>query len=262
MKYINKKRKTISIIIIILVVLLLPIGIVNTKGNASEKVIEEFKSRGKLVSTETVIKNDKSYTIEYYSVKKEFEYEDVGRRINNGYTDSYIGAIGDIYLTSSDLAGTFITKWFFDKTKASHAGIVYSGDGTKTVEIVGNNKKENNVVKIYDNDWLTQTGLPEVIVLRSKSVNSQNENDIVKVLDEKLGSKYNYMIPFKSKNKYYCSDLVTRTIKDVTNVNINKKNNIVTGANIILSDDTYLIYYCEKVNDKNIDYRVYILEDN
>lgn len=262
MRYINKKRKSIIIIVFVVLLLLLPIFVINNKGNKANRIIEEFKARGVLVETKTVLKNSKEYNVEYYVVKKKFEYEDTSRKIANNYQDTNIGTIGDIYITSSDLFGTYITKWFFEKTKASHAGIVYDIDGTKTVEIVGNNKKANNVVKIYDNDWLIQDGLDEVVVLRCKHINNDNEIELIDWLDEKTESKYNYLYFIKNKEKYYCSDLVTRAIENVTNININKKEILVTGSNMILSDETYLIYYCEKISKENVDYRVYILEDN
>ena len=131
------------------------------ESNEIDKDIIEFKSRAVYV--------DSIDNFNYYKVIKKYDYED-SRNICNNYTDISVGTIGDIYVTNSDpLGGFFVTEWISKYAWIGHAGMIYNEEGTKTIEIIGNGNKKDNIVKIYDNDWLEKVS-SELIILRVKDI--------------------------------------------------------------------------------------------
>ena len=94
-----------------------------------------------------------TYLFRTYTQKDPVRFEEVVNVEDfNNYTDLNVGTIGDIYISNRDPLGDFfITEWISKIAWIGHAGVVYNEDATKMVEIVGNDTKENNVVKIYEN---------------------------------------------------------------------------------------------------------------
>ena len=87
---------------------------------------------------------------------------------------------------------------------------------------------------------------------------------IVKYADEnahtQVGKKYtyNYLIP--SKNKYYCTNLVTR-IANKIDVKLNYDLFIATGNDIIISNDTFIVFVVKKVDLDNKKINVYYMKE-
>ena len=53
---------------------------------------------------------------------------------------------------------------------------------------------------------------------------------------------------FYSKNKYYCTDLISRVLKK-ENIKTNYDSFYTTGNDLIVSNNTYIIFLCERVKD-------------
>ena len=254
----NKITKTILIaLIIILVGVIIISGFIISSGKKTKSIIDDFKSRGELVFTYD--------GIEYYKVVKEFEYEDTTSRIYSTssifdeakyFTDNKIGTTGDVYITSNDPFGTFYTKWASKRIKIGHCGIVYDENADTMVEVYGN--KVDNIVSIHDNDWNEQSK-GELIVIRKKE--PINKKEVINWLDSKMGMKYNYLFFINPKNRYYCTSLVSKCYEESQTNSISNNNIFVTGASMINNDNTYIIYYKERVNDSNIKYKVYFLSE-
>lgn len=258
-----KVFKTFKVLISILAIFLILFGfmsvLINHKGNIVINVVESFKTRGEYVSTET-IRNDitnKDETIAYYKVVALASYEkDTEKIYNDSYTDKSIGTTGDIYLTTSDPFGLMYTKWMSKKIYIGHSGIVYSADGTEVAEVYGNTS--NNKVDTYQNDWF-DTKNDAFIILRSKDY--INKKEIQNWIDENKGDKYNYLYFLKTKNRYYCTDLVSRCYEETQDNPISNKKIFVTGESMISNYNTFVIYYKEKSNTQGVDYNVYYLSE-
>ena len=235
-------------------------------GVMVKKKIEDFKSRGEYVGTYDV--NFFSHKIvEFYEVKKEYDYEYSNRRIydtsttvdlTKKFTDKFIGDVGDIYVASRDPLGSFYTRWASSKIMIGHCGIVYSYDAKYTFEVVGNQSKEENVTKKYYNTWICAPG-PSITVLRTKQ--EINQDEIVNWCDTHKGLPYNYLFPVRVRQSYYCSDLVSRCIKESNDIDVSTRDVLVSGGSMILNDNVYIIYYRENSDKEGVDYRVYFLSE-
>ena len=249
-----KKFKWPLIIIfsILLIFIIVFISTVEVEATHANKAIEEFIARGEYLYTE-----DKT---EYYIVRKQYDYENTDLRIVDIPNDGYVGTIGDIYFTDTDFGSNFITKYVCRKLRVGHCAVVASPKAEFNYEIVGNVSKEEDVVKIYENDWKDLINYHEYIAIRIKGMNEDKQNQLLLQFQKMEGRPYNYFVFAHIKNKYYCSDMATEAYKDVFGLNINNFF-ISTGASMITNDNTYLIYYKREVNKDDIEYQVYFLGD-
>ena len=222
--------------------------------------IEEFKSRG--VFEEEIQYN--GVIIKKYKVKPEKEYENIEKpSINIERENYYLGSKLDITITSrnplrnssfalaSDVAGFFSKNFFI-----GHATINSTSSGTYYIETVGNDK-EKNEVREERNIWFESEIKPgddnnTIIGLRIKGIDGETEEKIVSKLREKIGKKYNKLLIIPLKNRYYCTDLITRTLKE-EGIKINYDHFYATGNDIIVDDDTYLIYYISRISNKEFE---------
>ena len=235
-------------------------------GVEVNKEIEEFKNRGVYIGTYNIGFGAQKVA-DFYEIKKQYDYEYSNRRIysksscddtSKRFTDIHIGDVGDIYLASRDPLGTFYTAWGSKKIIIGHCGIVYDEYAKYTYEIVGNQGKANNVAKLYFNTWVTSSG-PSIAVLRTKQ--EINKDAVREWLENHEGCPYNFIMLLKAKNKYYCSDLVSRCLEESNNVKVSSREVLVSGGNMLLNDNTYLIYYREQSTKNNVDYNIYFLSD-
>ena len=250
-----KKRFRKPLIIIFstfLILMIIFISTVEIEASKANKEIADFISRGELVYT--------SDNTEFYKVKKEYDYENTDFRILDNYNDEYIGTTGDIYFTDTDFGSNLLTNYICRKLRVGHSAIVAAPNGKFNYEIVGNVDKENNVVKIYENDWKYLINFHEYIAVRVKGMDDNKQNKLILQLQSMEGRGYNLFVFAHIKNKYYCTDLVTQAYKDAFGININKFF-VSTGASMIENENTYIIYYKREVNKGNIKYEVYYLGD-
>ena len=86
------------------------------------------------------------------------------------------------------------------------------------------------------------------------------KDKLISYVDGIKGASYNPFFLAHIKDKYYCTDLITRAYSDSLDIDISK-GGITTGAKMIENTNTYIIYYKREVNDGNIKYEVYFLGD-
>lgn len=222
------------------------------ENNILNKEINDFKKRGQLIYI-----ND---NVNYYEISPKYEYED-SKNIVRGYDNINIGTTGDIYITDRNpINDFFITDWLSKLTWIGHCGLIYNEEGTLMTEIVGNRKRKDNVVKIKENDWFNNDS-KHSIVLRVKDISNNDKEKIQYESRKVLGCRYNYSLIFSSNKSFYCSDLVTHIYEKIE-INLNSDYFFSTGSDIISNDNTYIIYYKERVDTKEKTYyNVYYLKD-
>lgn len=260
----NKYRmiqKIYSFFNIILVTILIAVYVFITNGFIEKVIvnneIKEFKERAVYVEDRVINKQ----TVKMYKVPKKYEYEDVTRPIYTyieSIDDYYLGSKTDITLTSRnpmrnaelgivrDVCGFFSNNFYL-----GHATMNITDDGSEYIESVGNNI--DNKVIVSPNTWIKTEvrggdDTNRIVGLRIKNTNDELRNDIVDSLMNKVGCEYNYNFFIPYKNKYYCTDLLTRTLKEFS-IDINYDGMFAIGNDIILDNETYLIYYIERVEE-------------
>ncbi len=250
-----------KILNITLVVILIAVYIFLANGFIEKaivnKEINNFKERG--VYVEDLIINGQ--TVKMYKVVKAYDYEDTNRPI---YTyletidDYYLGSKTDITITSrnpmrmSDLAIVRETCGFFaNNFYLGHATMNITENGSSYIEAVGNGT--DNRVKVSVNSWIATEirggeDTNRIVGLRIKNTTSDQRDAIVDDLLEKVDCEYNYNFFIPYKDKYYCTDLLTRTLSK-HNIDLNYDGFFAIGNDIILDNDTYLIYYIERIEN-------------
>lgn len=252
---------TIRVLICILFVLFLWALFFVVNGVIEMRVVKnmlaDFKERGEYSKTIDI----NGQHVDIYTVPKKYEYEDVQTFIFDDSLVSkyYIGSKTDIILTNRNplrMSQTAIVRDSADILARSffigHATINLEDDGSRVIECVGN-ENENNGVRIMEQEWVytevRNGGDAQIIVgLRVKNIDDDIKNKICSELIELDGKEYNYLLPFYIKNKYYCTDLISRAlIKE--DINVNYDYFYTTGNDIIISNNTYLIFICERIEE-------------
>lgn len=108
----------------------------------------------------------------------------------------------------------------------------------------------------------------EFIGLRVKDVTSEQIDGAITYAEEKVGfNLYNFLFFLDMKYKFYCTDLVSRAYQSVMveeskqrsySRSLNDDRFITSVNDLILSDETYLIFYVEVIDDI---WNIYYLED-
>ena len=196
--------------------------------------INEFIKDAKLVEE---IDNNKIYNVSRETSEKP--------SIHNGY----IGTPGDILITKDSPFKIPIIKPIIDFTFGGHAAIItssiknedgtYGETGDMMIESVGLDEKDG--VILSNNTWGREKERINILGLRIKGYNQDDYNEILNKAYNLIGRPYNYTFLFNKKNRYYCTDLISR-LYNLKNVKLN--DGFITSTNdIILSDDVYIFYY-------------------
>jgi len=229
------------------------------------KEIRDFKERGEYVGTETI----NGQNVKMYLVKAKYDYEDVSRPSFNkvekyGVIKYYLGSKTDITITSRnplrmvdsglirDIAGFFSNNFYI-----GHATINITDDGSKYIESVGNLGSNNGVLESY-NSWVDTEirggdDTNRIVGLRLKNTTEEIRENIAKEVQSKVGMEYNFNFFIHKKDKYYCTDLISRTTKKY-GIDINYDGMFSIGNDIILSKNTYLIFYIDRVSRGNFEF--------
>ncbi|MFA5748955.1 MAG: hypothetical protein WC927_02510 [Bacilli bacterium] len=223
--------------------------------------IQEFKERAEFDFTIEAINTT------YYKVYPKYEYEDNTRSVLTFEENlEYIGSAGDIILTNRNPATnipvlTLIISYFAKYFYVGHS-TVNAIDPRLTYEVVGNDEISNEVRKVL-NDWLyLDYNTRHIIGLRVKNINNDLAKDVENYCDDKIGYPYNYTFAFNRNNSYYCTDLISRAYHSA-NVGINYDYLGTTGNDLILSDNTYMIFYREVViKDGQNHFNIYYLKED
>lgn len=263
MKYKLYKIKIISIkaLIIVLFTIFIWSALFILNGIIERGVVnnalDEYRNRGTYDKTIEI----QGQKVDIYKVYPKYDYEDAETFVFDDDLDSkyYIGSKTDIILTTRnplrryptaivrDVADMFAHHFFI-----GHGTINIEDDGSKVIECVGNDE-ENNGVRIVEQQWVyteVRYGNDAQIILglRIKNIDEKTKDEICEYLKGLEGKKYNYLLPFYSKNRYYCTDLISRALKK-SNINVNYDFFYTTGNDIIVSDNTYPIFLCERIEE-------------
>jgi len=102
---------------------------------------------------------------------------------------------------------------------------------------------------------------PIIIGLRVKNTTEEDRNKIIEYADAQLDKGYNYTFIFNRENTFYCTDLVSRSVKNA-GININYDHFATTGNDMIISKNTYIFFLRETVIvDGEKVFNVYFLEN-
>ena len=202
-----------------------------------ERKINDFKHQA------TLVEYDVENGIKYYCVSRETSRPS----LNEIEGIKYVGIEGDILIRqSSPYPEIPIFHQLMTFFIGGHAA--YVKNPTTTIEI--NGKDSNNYVDYYNNTWFNKKECIGVRLKNDSIVTSVTEN-----MENKIGEKYNYT--FILDNGYYCTDLMSKTIYEVS-----KKDNVNDGffttANDIITSKNVEIFYYQYTDQKNIKHVYYI----
>lgn len=220
-----------------------------------EKEIRDFVSRGELYI--------EVGSISYYQVPKKYAYEDADAHVFD-ITDynKLVGSSADILSTTRNpMRGIPFVGFFSRLCWVGHSALVMNDSGSEICEVVGNeDNPKDNFVRIEDNTWIKgDIDSPNILCLRVKDLTQEQKTTITSYAQHQADEqkRYNFLFPIKMTNKYYCTDLVSRSIEEA-GINVNYDGFVTTGNDMILSKNTYIIYYRVKIGET---YRVYYLVD-
>jgi len=261
-KYLNQ----ILFIIICLVLIFLGNGFYE-KALINKK-IEDFKARAVYIGDDKIRAN-----VYYYKVLKKYDYEDTSRNTFD-IQRRIIGSKTDIIITNRNpMRGVlildpivgFLAHNFF----LGHSTINSTDDGSKIIEVLGNtgNPEWDRVLENY-NDWMLiedslqeKSESPIIIGLRVKGTTASQRDKMIEYARKQIGKGYNYTFLFNRINTFYCSDLVSRSIKH-GGINVNYDHFVTTGNDMILSKNTYIFFLRETIIvDGEKIFNVYFLDD-
>ena len=202
-----------------------------------ERKINNFKHEATLVSY------DVENGIKYYCVSRETSNPSLN--VIDG--TNYIGSKGDILIRqSSPYPEIPVFHQLMTFFIGGHAAYVV--DSKRTIEI--NGKNSDNKVNYYNNTWFSKK---ECIGVRLKD--TLIIDDVTENIENKIGEKYNYT--FFLDSGYYCTDLMSKSVYEVS-----KKNNIndcfATTANDIITSNNVEICYYHYTDTKGIKHVYYV----
>ncbi len=227
-------------------------------------ICNDFKERGEY--EDRILINGQ--VVYLYKVNKIYDYEKTGNTFHKEDNNYYIGGKLDIIITNRNPLrrvptaivqdiGNFFSKNFY----IGHATINISDDGKTLIESVGNDDGFRGV-RIKENKWLdeisSENDAQQIIGLRVKNVSNEVEDKIISDLKEKEGLKYNYNFLIHKNKSYYCTDLITRIFRK-NGINIDYDCLYPTGNDLIISNNTYIFFVCERTKDG--DFNIYYLSE-
>lgn len=112
----------------------------------------------------------------------------------------------------------------------------------------------NNVQYVYSGFWDNEYKQRNIIGVRVKASEEQ-KREVFHNMTLCIGKKYNKTFIFNTKNKYYCTDLISRAW-DKVGIHLNYDGFYCSVQDIICSDETYISFY--KMYKNNVSYYYYL----
>lgn len=237
-------KRILKLVLIILqsILIFIIIGALTTatvKNVQKLILVENFKNKGVLQED---ISTDK---IKYYKVESEKE-ENSSYIIKDGYI--YPGNKADIIVSVQSPLMPVISDivTFFVGGHASICMGEYEDYEMKTtiydsIEATGLEGGDNKSKVFKRNYWMNNNTYSEVIGLRV-DLTEEERDEVVSVAASLLGDPYNFSFLFDTKNKTYCSDLISKIYGKI-GYDLNKDDFVTCIYDIIVSDETYISYY-------------------
>lgn len=234
--------KTIKISLIILksifiVVLFLFTIVFTSAGILNKKVTNELNEFIEKAEFEYQVDN-----IKYYAVYTDKHIDDTIIRNYNDDNDELaptLGNVGDIFIMpQSRIDYVPLLKDFITYLAGGHAGMIV--DNNMLVESMGGTQKESYV-------FMAPTDLfheeRNVIGLRVKAPKEDRiiASEYAKTL---VGKRYSYFYLWDTKNKYYCTNICSRSYGKEAKLNYELDSNgfICKTQDLILSKQTYITF--------------------
>ena len=255
--FIKKYRKQIKIILFILITSLTSIFIGMTLNSIVETTkisieIDNFMKKGEYQESLSTVTN------KYYKVPRETWMADIDSYvvINNRVT---YGNSGDIIIRMKSQAGNLqITKDLVSYYFGGHAASVCYTETYKGASYSNNYCIESHysagVQKTYSGYWDNDNYKDEFLCLRVKA-SEEKKRKAFHYMADQIGKKYNHSYIFGTKNKYYCSDLISRAWQ-TAGIDLNYDGFYCSIQDIICSSKTYISFY--KLEKNGIDYYYYL----
>ena len=160
----------------------------------------------------------------------------------------------------SDVLGAIVS--FF---AGGHAGIVLddyvdskgSASTNFTLESTGFGEDTDAFV-FNKNFWYLDEACPydEIIGLRVDTTEHERHQIVAKAM-ALVGEPYNYTFFFNTKNTSYCTDIIGKAFKEA-GVNLNKDGLTTSVYDLLISNKTYISYYC-KIDSDGIKHIYYLV---
>ncbi len=212
----------------------------------------EFMKKGVYQSEMSDSKN------KYYKVPREtWMSTDDSYVIKNGRMT--YGNSGDILLTTHSYAedSAFLNdviSIFF----GGHCSSVCYDEAYKGKRYSNNYSIEShyydNVQYVYSGFWDDENKKRDVMALRVKASDEKKKEAFHNIADC-IGKKYNKTFIFNTKDRYYCTDLISRAWEKV-GIDLNYDGFYCSVQDIVCSDETYISFY--KVCKKDVNYYYYL----
>lgn len=226
----------IRYVLLIIVIFFIINGVV--ENIVIKRKIANFKASA------TLVNYDMENGIKLYLVSRETSNPSLNR-IDDNY---YIGSEGDILLKqASPYPEIPVFHQLMTFFIGGHAAYVINPK--ETIEVNGKDL-DNNKVSYYNNAWFNQK---ECIGVRLK--NKKIISDVTDNIKTKIGSSYNYSFIFDTG--YYCTDLMSKSVCEVS-----RKDNIndyaFTTTNDIITSKNVEICYYHYTDNKGIKHIYYV----
>lgn len=232
-------------------------------------------------------------TIKFYKVSRETYYPEEFERepFFNGNLLK-LGAEGDIFLTRQaplpTYPGIYEAVSFYFGGHAAYFGkdndmyetfgfpsadetlfsVIINGGSNTFVQVETSNYWLDPDYRNEDDESYRKFGTyyrKEWIGLRVKGITKEEISQVTDFMDTLADKKsqYNHLFIFNTKNKYYCTDMMSRALSTITDsngeskYNLNKDGVATTVNDLILSSDTYISYYV-KTDKNNVKHVYYV----
>lgn len=116
-----------------------------------------------------------------------------------------------------------------------------NADDSLLVETTGLLLNFNHAMINPKDYWISSDLYKEVVVVRVDTTKEQRDKVISKALSL-VGDLYNYSFIFDTKNKSYCTDLISKAY-DSIGVNLNKDSFTTSVYDLLVSKESFISYY-------------------
>ena len=245
-KYLRFYIKPILIVLhfVILFILIWGLSLCSVKNIMTSVIISDFKSKG--VLNEELSTN----TCKYYKVETSNPNEEPSF-IHYAKDRDFPGMKADILIsTEAHLVNDLVSN-FISYTVGGHAAMCVDSsiqDGKYSsltndyiVEATGMEDGENPTIISNKYYWTNNQTFNSMLVLRTNATKEQKDEVISNTLSM-VDDLYNFSFLFNTKNRVYCSDLISKAYNSV-GINLNKDGFQTTVYDLIVSSETYLSYY-------------------
>ena len=246
-----KKVMYIIFVCVETILLFLIIGALTTaitNNIYADILIQSFKDKCEYLEKES------TSTTRFYKGKAE-EGEEIPFQIKNNKI--YPGATGDILISLNSEVTIPVIGSIVSYFAGGHAALVLGDyqdlvsvdngygiqkvDEYNTLEASGINDGAHRTNVLRKDYWTTGHPYKETICLRVKMTEEQKHEVMANAMAH-WGDAYNYTFLFETKEKSYCSDVISKVFSKI-GVNLNKDGFVTSIYDLVVSNETYIVYY-------------------